>query len=93
MTTTDKAKQLIELAKKATPRDRGLERLDWDNGDISYEMNNKNGFFAIRESHYKHPMKAKFDAEFIAASNPATVAEIAEAYLEAIKKLEMYERK
>lgn len=77
-------KRLRELAMAATRGDWEFERVEHDEGDFSWEINNDFRFIAIRERDYKKIARAKFDADYIAAANPQTILSL----IDRIEKLE-----
>jgi hypothetical protein len=81
--------KLEKLAMAATPGPWVFERQSFDSGDFAYERNDDHGMIQIYEHNYKDPMRAKFDADYIAATNPATILALCKALREAEKGLEL----
>lgn len=77
---------LTELKKLAEGATKGvtMERVAHDDGLFSYEFGTPGLLWAIYEMNYdweegNNKMQAKFDAEFYAAANPATILKLIEA--------------
>jgi hypothetical protein len=85
-------KQLKRLAESATPGSWEFERVSHHEGLFSYEIIERDRFISIHESDYKKYMKAKFDADYISAFNPATCLKILEALEVYREALEFYSK-
>lgn len=64
MITPEQLKEWRQIAEKATPGPYDVERIDHDNGEIAYEINDAHQLVAFYESNFELPLKAKFNAEF-----------------------------
>jgi len=75
---TESIESLRSKAKAATPGPWHFERIAFSDGEFSYERA-KGGLIAIREMNFEQPMRAKFDADYIASANPETVLKLLDA--------------
>lgn len=78
MLPTEIAEELKRTAKAATPGPWEFERVAFSNGDFAYELITEDSYFFISESHYEKRMKAKFDADHIAAASPDRILALVE---------------
>lgn len=79
--------RLQKVCDRATPGKWEHQRIEHDSGEFSYEFNNKNRLISIYESNFEKPIKAKFDADFIAESRTAItkLLQIIRIYHEAVE--------
>lgn len=64
--------RLEEIEKRANRAAKGprcVDRVQFDGGDMAYEINDERGLVAFYENNYDQPMNAKFDAELFAAAS------------------------
>lgn len=87
-TLLETCKLVIEAGEKASLRPWKYERISHDPDQFSYEFFESDFHFAIYEANYDKPMKAKFDADFIASSanNAEKLARACMILMEAAKK-------
>ena len=65
--------KMREASKLATPGQWDFERISWEDGNFSYEINDKSRLLAIHESNYQKRTMAKRDSDHITLANPENI--------------------
>lgn len=63
--------RLKRLEERSTPGPYFVERIDHNDGEIAYEINDREQLVAFQEMNFKYPLCAKFNAEFYAEAKNA----------------------
>lgn len=81
-----------KVCEAATEGPWEFERIAHDSGEFAYERNDDHALMVLREANYEKPMKAKFDAEFIALSRTALPATLdcVEMALKMVREKELH---